>query len=249
MLLLVNFSAVLAVLGKYLVELRDYPRDVAGWVLASTAPAMATSTLLTTIFHRRALRPFWLVTGVVGSAASLWWLSGIDNYTPKELVATGLACWGLFLGLFPPVFLADEVEALERQDALYGGAVAVVFLVLPLLVVPIATSTAISAWTDRALDSQRLNLREERVSVREAQARVADDYRQRGVSGPDLSTLTGTTLGAFARAESVARGFQDGLKFLSLTMFGIGLPLAALRFFTPPRQQLIPDPVSGSGAG
>ena len=162
---------------------------------------MAVSTLLTTVFHRRALRPFWLLVGVVGSAGSLWWLSGIDNFTPKEQVAAGLACWGLFLGLFPPVFLTDEVEALERQDALYGGAVAVVFLVLPLLVVPIATGTAISAWTDRALDSQRLNLREERVSVREAQARVADDYRQRGVDGPDLSTLTGTALGAFVQVR------------------------------------------------
>ena len=65
MLLLVNFSAVLAVMGKYLVELRDYPRDVAGWVMAPAAPAMAASTLLTTVFHRRALRPFWLLVGVV----------------------------------------------------------------------------------------------------------------------------------------------------------------------------------------
>jgi hypothetical protein len=146
------------------------------------------------------------------------------------------------------VFLTDEVEALERQDALYGGAVSVVFLVLPLLVVPIATGTAISAWTDRALDSQRLNLREERPAVREAQARVADDYRQRGVEGPELSSLTGTALGALVKAESVARGFQDGLKFLSLTMLGLGLPLAALRFVTPPRQHLIADPVPGSGA-
>jgi hypothetical protein len=108
---------------------------------------------------------------------------------------------------------------------------------------------AISAWTDRALDSQRLNLREERVPVRESQARVADDYRQRGVDGPDLSTLTGTALGAFAKSESVARGFQDGLKFLSLTMLGIGLLLAVFRFFTPPRQHLIEDPMTRSAAG
>ena len=248
MLLLVNFSAVLAVMGKYLVELRDYPRDVAGWVIAPAGPAMAISTLLTTRFHRRALRPVWLLVAVLGSGLSLWWLSGIDNFTPKEDVAAGLACWGLFLGLFPPVFLTDEFEALERQDMLYGGAVAVVFLVLPLLVVPIATGTAISAWTDRALDSQRLNLREERVSVRETQARVADDYRQRGVDGPELSSLTGTALGALVRAESVARGFQDGLKFLSLTMLGLGLPLAALRFVTPPRQRLISDPGSAPDA-
>jgi MFS family permease len=248
MLLLVNLSAVLTVMGKYLVDLRDYPREVAGWVIAPAAPAMAVSTLLTTVFHRRALRPVWLLVGVVGSAGCVWILSGIDNFTPKEHVAAGLACWGLFLGLFPPVFLTDEIEAIERQDALYGGALAVVFLILPLLVVPIATGTAISAWTDRALDSQRLNLREERVPVREAEARVADDYRQRGVGGPELSSLTGTALGSFARAESVARGFEDGLKFLSLTMLGIGLPLAVLRVFTPPRQHLILDPVSRPGA-
>jgi DHA2 family multidrug resistance protein len=242
MLLLVNFSAVLAVMGKYLVELRDYPRDVAGWVIAPAGPAMAASTLLTTCFHRRALRPVWLLIAVLGSAGCLWWLSGIDNFTPKEQVAAGLACWGLFLGLFPPVFLTDEVESLERQDAIYGGAVSVVFLVLPLLIVPITTGTAISAWTDRALDSERLNLREERTVVRDAEFHIADDYRQRGVYGPELSSLTGTALGASAKLESVARGFQDGLKFLSLTMLGIGLPLALLRFVTPPRQQLIADP-------
>ena len=53
--------------------------------------------------------------------------------------------------------------------------------------------------------------------------------------------MTGTALGTLVTLESVARGFQDGLKFLSLTMLGLGLPLAALRFVTPPRQQLIPD--------
>jgi hypothetical protein len=233
-------------MGKYLVELRDYPREVAGWVLAPAGPAMAASTLLTTVFHRRRLRPIRLLVAVVGSGGALWALSGIDNFTPKGQVAAGLACWGLFLGLFPPVFLTDEFEALERQDFLYGGAVAVVFLVLPLLVVPIATGTAISAWTDRALDSQRLNLREERVAVREAQARVADDYRSRGMAGPDLASLTGTALGALVRSESVARGFQDRLKFLSLTMLGLGLPLAALRAVTPPRQRLIPDPTGSS---
>jgi hypothetical protein len=99
--------------------------------------------------------------------------------------------------------------------------------------VPIATSTAIAEWTDRALDSQHLNLREERVAVRKAQARVAEDSRQRSVDGPELSTMTGNTLRAFARAESMARGFQDGLKLLSLVTFGIGLSLSVLRACNP----------------
>ncbi len=242
MLLLVNFSAVVGVMGKYLTELRDYPRVVAGAVLAPAGLAMAISTLATTLFHRRRLRPVWLLVGVAGSAGCLWQLSGIDNFTPKEQIALTMAGWGLFLGLFPPVFLTDEMEALERKDALYGGAISIVFLVLPLLIVPIATSTFISEWTDRAFDSQRLSIREERTPVRESQARVVDDYRQHGVDGPELSSLTGATFGGFVKIESVARGFQDGLKILSLMMLGLGLPLAVLRFRWSPRQYLIPDP-------
>jgi hypothetical protein len=69
-----------------------------------------------------------------------------------------------------------------------------------------------------------------------------DSYRQRGVTGPDAAALTGTVLGAATKIESVSRGFQAGLKFLSLVMLGLGLPLVALRFVSPPKHPLIPDP-------
>jgi predicted MFS family arabinose efflux permease len=241
-LLLLNFSAVVAILSKYMVDLRDYPRVDAGWILAPASLTMATSTFLTTYFHRRSLRHTWLFVGVLGTAGCVWLLSSIDNFTPKEHIATMYALWGLFLGLLPPVFLTDEVEGLDPKDALYAGALSIVCLVTTLLVVPTITSTTISAWSDRAIDSQRLNLSEERVSVHEAQARVADDYRERGVTGPDQAALTGAVLGAFAKVESVARGFQDGLKFLSLVMLGLGLPLALLLVCSPPRQHVISDP-------
>jgi hypothetical protein len=48
-------------------------------------------------------------------------------------------------------------------------------------------------------------------------------------------------LGGFAKVESVARGIQDGLKFLSLVMLGLGLRLAVPLFFSPPRQRVIAD--------
>src|SRR5262249_51517655 len=160
------------------------------------------------------------------------------NFTPKEQTAAIHALWGLFLGLLPPVFLTDEVEGLDPKDALYAGGLAIVCLITTLLIVPIATSTTISAWTDRAVDSHRLNLREDRVAVREAGARLADDYRRRGVAGPDQTSLTGAVLGGYVKAESVARGIQDGLKFLSLVMLGLGLPLAFLLFASPPKQHL-----------
>jgi hypothetical protein len=139
-----------------------------------------------------------------------------------------LACWGGFLGLIPPAFLTDEVEGVNRQDFLYAGALAIVCLVLPILTIPTATGTVIKAWSDRALDVYRLNLSTNRPAVSEAGARVADYYQQRGLNGPDLQQETGRVLGTFAAAESIAFGFRQGLRFLSLMTLTLGLLVASL---------------------
>src|SRR5262249_41137841 len=152
-----------------------------------------------------------------------WWLSSLDNFTPKEHLTLMLACWGAFLGLFPPVFLTDEIEGLNPKDFLYAGALAVVGLVTPIITVPSMTGTVIKAWSDRALDTYRLNLSANRPAVSEAAARVADYYQQRGLSGPSLQQETGTILGGFATLESIAYGFRHGLRFLSLIMLTLGL--------------------------
>src|SRR5262249_15157810 len=133
MLLLLQLLAVLTLIAKYCTSLRNYPRDVTGWILAPASLTMAVSTFLTTWFHRRALRHLWLLVAVLGGESTLWWMSGVDVFTRKQRVAAMIACWGLFVALIPPVFLQDEVENLDRRDSLYGGAVAIVFLVLPLV--------------------------------------------------------------------------------------------------------------------
>jgi hypothetical protein len=155
-------------------------------------------------------------------------MSSVDAFTSKEQVALMVGCWGVFVGLFPPAFLQDEVEGLERRDSLYGGAVAVVFLIVPIVVVPTMTSTIVSAWTDRAADTLRMNLQENRPEVHESSARVADYYHQRGVAGPELSQSTATALGGFVKTEAVAQGIQTGLRFLSLVVGGAGLLVTAL---------------------
>jgi hypothetical protein len=84
----------------------------------------------------------------------------------------------------------------------------------------------IKAWSDRALDVYRLNLRENRPAVAQSSARIADHFRQHGLSGAALERETSRVLGTFATLESVAHGFRSGLRFLSLMMLGIGLPVA-----------------------
>jgi hypothetical protein len=132
------------------------------------------------------------------------------------------------LGLIPPVFLTDEIEGLNPRDTLYALTLSVVGLITPIITVPTATGTMIKASSDAALDTYRLNLSSNRPAVPEAAAQVAEYYRQRGLSGPELQQETGTVLGTFATAESVAVGFQWGLRFLSLMMLTLGLPVALL---------------------
>jgi MFS family permease len=227
-LMLLNLVAVLTLVGMYATELRGYPRTTAGWLMVPTALTMASTTFLTTWLQRRGLRHLWLVVGVVGAAGCVWWLSALDNFTPKEHIALILACWGAFVGLIPPVFLTDEVEGLNPRDGLYAGALAVVALVVPIITVPTATGTVIKAWSDRAEDTYRLNLSSNRPPVSEAGDRVADYYRQRGLSGPGLQQEVGTVLGGFAKVESIAVGFRWGLRFLSLMMLALGLLFALL---------------------
>jgi hypothetical protein len=227
-LMLLNLVAVLTIVGTYATELRDYPRTTAGWLMVPTTLAMASTTFLTTWFHRRSLRHVWLVVAMVGTPACVWWLSSLDDFTPKEHVALILACWGAFLGLIPPVFLTDEIEGVSPRYALYAGTLGVVGLVVPIITVPSATGTMIKAYSDRAADTYRLNLSSNRPPVSEAADRVAEYYRQRGLSGPALQQETGTVLGGFAKVESVAFGFRWGLRFLSLMMLTLGLPVALL---------------------
>ncbi len=227
-LMLLNLVAVLTIVGLYATELRGYPQITAGWLIVPTGLSMAATTLLTTWFHRRSLRHVWLVVGMVGTAACVWWFSSLDNFTPKEHLTLILSCWGGFLGLIPPAFLTDEIEGLNPKDFLYAGALAVVGLAVPIITVPTATGTMIKAWTDRAEDTYRLNISGNRPSVSDATDRVADYYLRRGLSGSALQQETGTVLGGFAKLESVASGFQWGFRFLSLVMLTLGLAVALL---------------------
>jgi len=134
----------------------------------------------------------------------------------------------VFLGLIPPVFPTDEIEGLDPKDMLYAGAIGIIGLVVPIISVPNATRTVVKECSDRALDVYRQNLRENRPAVEQASARVANNFRQRGLSGARLLQETSTVLGTFVTLESIAHGFRTGLPFLSLMMLIIGLVVAVL---------------------
>jgi hypothetical protein len=61
-----------------------------------------------------------------------------------------------------------------------------------------------------------------------AATRVADYFRQLGLSGAGLQQETSRVLGGFATIEGVAHGFRSGLRLLSLMMLAIGSTVAIL---------------------
>jgi hypothetical protein len=101
------------------------------------------------------------------------------------------------------------------RETLYAGALAIVCLVVPLLMVPTLTQTTVSEWTDRAVEAQRQNLREERPAVWDAANAVADDYRQRGTTPAEAQQHASAVLGAYVKLEAAAHGVRSGLRFLS----------------------------------
>jgi len=145
-LMLTQLVGVLTIVGLYAMELRGYDRTTAGWLMVPATLAMASTTVLTTCFHRRRLRHVWLIGGILGSAASVWWLSSLDNFTSNEHIALILTFWGAFLGLFSPAFLSDEIEGVPRKDMLYAGCLTMVGIVTPIITVPTTIARAFSRF-------------------------------------------------------------------------------------------------------
>jgi hypothetical protein len=63
----------------------------------------------------------------------------------------------------------DEVEGLEPKYMLYGFALGLVEMLVPIYTVPNATATMVKAWSDRAVDVYGLNLRDNRPAVEQIQ--------------------------------------------------------------------------------
>ena len=153
LLLLLNLGAVLAIVGQYLIELRGDPRRGGGM---GHRPRRARDGRDDLADHR--LPPPGAAPRLaVRRRARLLGLP-LVALRPRQLHGEGahalvLACWGAFIGLFPPVFLCDEVEGVSPKDMLYAGSLAAVGLIVPLLTLPTMTGTAIKAWSDRASTS------------------------------------------------------------------------------------------------
>ncbi len=237
MLLILQLAAVLGVLGQYMTELRQYPRGLAGTIFFPAGPAMLAGTLLCSPIRSRRLRHLTLLTGVLGTAAAIWWLAAIDLGTDRRQLAIGVGVWGFFLGMLPASFLIDEVEGIERRDMPYAGLLAVVALVVPLVIVPSVMSSAVNSGADAAYAVQRRSVRAERPPVVDTLARATDRFAVRGDPPPTSAAGAVVTVAALVKLRSAATGVQSALATLAIFCASLGgvtaLSLLVFRYNWP----------------
>jgi len=233
MLLILQLAAVLGVVGQYLTELRHYPRELAGLIFFPAAPAMLAGTLVVAPVRNRQLRHGLLLLGSLGSAASIWWLSGLDLGTARWQTAAALGVWGFFLGMLPAAFLIDEVEGIDRRDMPYAGLLAVVALVVPLVIVPSIMSSAVASGADVAYAKQRRAVRAERPPVVTTLGRTADHLAIRGQPPRTAAAGSVVTVAALVKLRSATTGVQSALATLAIFCGSLG-GLTALAFILLP---------------
>jgi len=233
MLLLLHLAAVLGLLSKYMVNLRGYPRETAGWVYVPVTCALALSFWMCAQIRHRDWRHLTLVIGGTGTSVSVLWLSQIDLATPGYHLSLVLTIWGFFLGMLPASFLIDEVECMRKEDMPVAGAFAIVCLAAPLIIIPALMSTAVSNGTDDAFEAQRRNIRSGRPVVGATLERSAVLLTNKGFDSEQSAALSLGTVGAMVKLQSTAMGIQGGLRMLGLATGFLGAIVSLILLWMP----------------
>lgn len=233
MLLLLHLAAVLGLLAKYMVNLRGFPRETAGWVFVPVTCSLAVSFYLCAQIKNRDWRHLTLLVGAMGSAGSVLWLSQIDLATPGFYLSLILTLWGFFLGMFPASFLIDEVECMRKEDMPVAGAFAIVCLAAPLIIVPALMSLAVSNGTDVAFEAQRRNLRPGRPVVAVTLERSVGMLTKKGLDAEQSLALSVGALGGMVKLQSSSMGIQSGLRVLGLATGILGAIVSVILLWMP----------------
>ncbi len=233
MLLLLHLAACLGLLSKYLVNLRGYPRETAGWVFVPVTFAMALSFWFCVQIKDREWRHLTLLIGTTGASASVLWLSKVDLATTAGHISLVLVGWGFFLGMLPASFLIDEVECMRKEDMPVAGAFAILCLAAHLNIVPALMSTAVANGTDYAFEAQRRNIRSERPVVVATMERSAVLLVNRGMNGEQAAALSAGVLMAMVKLQSTTIGIQGGLWVLGLVTGFLGGLVSTVLLLSP----------------
>lgn len=223
MLLLLQIAAVLGVLAKYMVELRGFPAARAGLAFTPATVTMALGFLICANLRNRDWRHFSLLLGVLGSAASIYWLAQADLTTPWTRICWQMAVWGFFVGALPASFLIDEVEGLDKSDLPVAAAFAIVVLATPLILVPSLMGTAIGDSKEAAFDHLRESIRPGRPVLDNTLERAVLHFSSRGLDERQAPVLAAGLVGAMVQLKSASLGIQTGLRFLAMITLILGL--------------------------
>lgn len=223
--------SVLALIAKYMLALRGYPRTTSGWVLVPMGLGMLL-TMFSTALSATAgsdrvkkltedSRQLRLILGMGLASITVWQLAEIDLYTSKYWTSGVLFLVGSALGMVVLPVLAYAQYGLDPKYAAYAASIGLTVLVLPITLVEAGTDIAMVRWTDTYTDSLSLALEDGRAVLENVTAHVTLVLAEKG-GEPSLEDKVKTVLADWQRDNASFCAYQTVLRWVAfLPLLGI----------------------------
>lgn len=239
----VNVYVLVALLSRYMVDLRGYQWNQTAIVFAAAVGTMLVGICAGILVGRAGNRRLRITIGLAAMTAATWRLGRVDLFTSKDWIAVVMAAWGLGAGLVVGPALLTIFARLSLTQAVQMAGVFNILRALPAFVAAAALSTMWVRTTDGYFDTLRQTVQANEPIVDQTHAHAARQFRRQG-SSPSLShDQAQATTRQWTHANARAFALQTTLRQLAL-LTAVALPLPWLLPRAAPRPLRTAQPVA-----
>lgn len=213
-----QFFTVIAILIRYMVITRDYPRPTASAVFLPGVAAMVATLAFSACFGNRNNRKLRLIIGLFGMTVATWQLTRVDLFTEKEWVSIVFAVWAGAAGLVASPVITIAEHNLQPHEIVRSLSIKNFALLLPGLlfggIIRIATERAGDAY----FDVLRQTIQPNRTPVDDVSAGLADWIASTHGSEPGAAVVQASqVLGRYIRDTASVYADQTAFGWLTVT--------------------------------
>lgn len=214
----INLYSLVAILSKYMIDLRGYQWWQAAMVILPAVATMALSIGLGIALGRDGNRRLRMFFGLGIMLLCTWQLTMLDMYTSKFWLAAVLGVWGCGAGLVIEPALSTIFAGLSMDDTMTLAGVFNICRVLPAYVAAIAFTTLWTQSTDAHFDTLRQNVRYNRPVVSASYESADQRFVDRGSPHDRSAKQSHAMISQWTHANALAFALEDVLGDLALVL-------------------------------
>lgn len=212
----VNLYVLLALLSRYMINLRGYQWYDGAYVFLPAAVGLVLSIFAGTLIGGDGNRKARMVAGLLLMSLVTWQLARIDLYTSKYWLAALMFVWAGGAGVVIGPALLTMFEELEPEQTAQAAGVFNIMRSLPAFLVGALLMTMLTRNSDVQFDNLRQSMRTNRPIVTQAFENTGQHFTQRGSPPRRSRQQAHAFLGKWVHANSRAYAFQYVLRWLAL---------------------------------